>query len=113
MASRLARSLHRRYPGERLIPRAREDHRVILYLITAVARLPDVPLLEIFEPQVLTRHGSPGPSVRVPGVGAGPIVPVPDDGNEVRRLVDDHAALALTGSMSHAQATVECVPRRP
>src|ERR1700738_1636526 len=101
MASRLARSLHRRHPSERLVPRAREDHRIVVHLITAMAGLPDVPQLKIFKPPVLGRCGSPGASVRVPGVAAGPIGPVPDDGNEVRCLVANRAALALTGSGGH------------
>ncbi len=50
MASRLTGRLHRRHPGERLVPRSREHHRVVVYLVAAVAGLPDVALLEIFAP---------------------------------------------------------------
>src|SRR6185312_8053908 len=113
MASRLTRRLHRRHPSERLVPRAREDHRIVVHLIAAVAGLPDVAPLEVFEPQVFGRCATPGRSVWIPRVAAGPIGPVPDDGNEVRRLVANHATLALTGSGSHDQAAIECVPYGP
>ena len=52
--------------------------------------------------------------MRVPRVGTGPIVPVPEDGNEVRSLVANHAAPALAGSGEPSdQAAIERVPRGP
>src|SRR5882757_10288322 len=95
MASRLARSLHRRHPSERLVPGACEDHRIVVHLIATMAGLPDIPQLEIFQPPVLGRCFTPGCSVWVPWVAAGPVGPVPNDGNQVRCFVANYAALAL------------------
>ena len=51
--------------------------------------------------------------MRVPGVAAGPIRPVPDDGNQVRGLVPNRTAGTLTGTTGHDQTAVERVPGGP
>ncbi|CAG7638269.1 hypothetical protein PICSAR215_03996 [Mycobacterium avium subsp. paratuberculosis] len=113
VAPRLARRLHRRQPGERLVPRAGEDHRIVVHLIAAVASLPDVAPPQILEPPVLGRHAAPRRAVRVPRVAARPVVPIPHDGNQIRCRVAHRPAPALTGPGFHDQAAVERVPHGP
>src|SRR5260370_16066077 len=98
MASRLARSLHRRQPSERLVPRAREDHRIVVHLIAAMAGLPDIPLPEIIEPPILGRCCTKGRSLRVPWGAAWPVGPVAGDGKQGRGFCAEYPSLALTRS---------------